>query len=255
MFVTDAEKCPRVRQEVIGVSELSFTALEERYCDVQRIDPAKIEQLLKYGSIGSCRDVVVDFLEDAGYFRSTSLLIQLYVAMDVYIIARSFTKSIGVSNKEFVELYGNIDDIGNKLTTPEDTVDFFTEMLEQCIRWRCACSRDKSNESIKRAAAYINANFMREELSLGSAAASVGLSATYFSALFKKEMGMNFSDYLSAVRIEKAKDMLCCTSKRISEIAYDVGYSDYRYFSQVFKKHTGLSPRKFQHSSNEDTDR
>ncbi|MBQ4165147.1 MAG: hypothetical protein IJD85_02380, partial [Oscillospiraceae bacterium] len=134
MFVTDAEKSLRPRQEVIGVSELGFTALEERYCDVQRIDPAKIEQLLKYGSIGSCRDVVVDFLEDAGYFRSTSLLIQLYVAMDVYIIARSFTKSIGVSNKEFVELYGNIDDIGNKLTTPENTVDFFTEMLEQCIR-------------------------------------------------------------------------------------------------------------------------
>ncbi len=237
------------------MSELGYAPIEERYCDVQRIEPAKLEQLLKYGSIGSCKDVLVDYLEDAGYFRSTSLMIQLYVAMDVYIIARSFTKSIGVSNMEFVELYGNIDNIESNLSTPEKTVDFFTGMLEQCIKWRCAYSNDRSNDMIKRAAAYINANYMREELSLGSTAASVGLSATYFSALFKKEMGTNFSDYLSAVRIEKAKDMLCCTSKRISEIAYDVGYSDYRYFSQVFKKHTGLSPRKFQHTSNEVSDR
>ena len=66
----------------------------------------------------------------------------------------------------------------------------------------------------------------------------------------KKESGENLSEYLTRVRIHHSKELLCCTSKLISEIAYDVGYRDYRYFSQIFKKHTGLTPRQFQSMAN-----
>lgn len=226
------------------------TAADVYYCDVQRIDTAKLEQQLRIGSVELCRAVLTDLLQQAGYFEVKSLLMQLYVAMDVYVTARSFTKTIGIRNEEFVALYGSIDDIESHMTTPEATVDFFTEMLEQCIRWRVAHSRESSSDAVRAAVEYINNNYMDDTLSLGATASSVNLSPTYFSALFKKETGKNFSDYLASVRIEKAKSLLCCTSKRISEISDAVGYSDYRYFGQIFKRMTGKTPREFQQERN-----
>ena len=80
---------------------------------------------------------------------------------------------------------------------------------------------------------------------------NVGLTPTYLSALFKKESGQNFTDYVTTLRITRAKELLCCTKKLISEIAYEVGFRDYRYFSQIFKKQTGMTPRQFQNSTNE----
>jgi two-component system response regulator YesN len=91
---------------------------------------------------------------------------------------------------------------------------------------------------------------MDGDLSLRAVAEAVGLSPSYFSAAFKREMKENFSDYLTKVRIRRAKELLCCTTKLIYEIAYDVGFRDYRYFSQIFKKQTGQTPRQFQNSTN-----
>ncbi|MBR2913306.1 MAG: helix-turn-helix domain-containing protein, partial [Oscillospiraceae bacterium] len=152
--------------------------------------------------------------------------------------------------EEFVERFGSIDDIETNFIDSEGAVNFFTEMLEQCIRWRAEFSRENRNETIRRTLKYIGESYMLEEVSLKSAAAAVNLSPTYLSALFKKEMEMNFSDYLAQVRIDKAKELLCRTSKLVSEISYEVGFSDYRYFGQIFKKYTGQTPREFRANSN-----
>ena len=91
---------------------------------------------------------------------------------------------------------------------------------------------------------------MDENISLRSVAEAVGLSPSYLSALFKREIGQNLSEYLTNVRIRRSKELLCCTSKMIYEIAYAVGFRDYRYFSQIFKKYTGQTPRQFQSTAN-----
>ncbi len=222
----------------------------ESYSDVQRVDTARIEQLLKSGSVDMCEETVKAFFDETGFFKIESLLMRLYVAMDLYILVRVFSKDLGVPYEEFVARFGSIDDIETNFIDSEGAVRFFTEMLEQCIRWRAEFSRENRNETIRKTLKYIDENYMQEEVSLKSAASAVSLSATYLSALFKKEMDMNFSDYLSHVRIEKAKELLCRTSKLVSEIAYEVGFSDYRYFGQIFKKYTGQTPREFRASSN-----
>lgn len=71
------------------------------------------------------------------------------------------------------------------------------------------------------------------------------IGQTYFSELFKKEFGINFKKYLTKVRMEKAKLYIIDDKYKISDIAARVGYDDPGYFSQVFKKHTGLTPREF----------
>ncbi|WP_041741769.1 helix-turn-helix domain-containing protein [Caldicellulosiruptor kronotskyensis] len=72
-----------------------------------------------------------------------------------------------------------------------------------------------------------------------------GISPNYFCKIFKEETGKSFVDFLNELRINKAKELLLSTNLKSYEVAEKVGFSDYKYFSMIFKKYTGLSPRKF----------
>jgi YesN/AraC family two-component response regulator len=84
-----------------------------------------------------------------------------------------------------------------------------------------------------------------EELSLSQVAKAVNTSTFYFCKLFKRVTGINFTDYLSRVRIEKAKNLLLNPSLRISEIAFEVGFQSLTHFNRVFKKIIGQSPTEY----------
>ena len=171
--------------------------------------------------------------------------------MDVYLAARNVAHEFGISSEEFAGSFGSIDDISAKMQTVEATADYLQGMIAQCIRWRIASVSENGNSVIRKAKEYIDNNYMDEDISLNKVAENVGLTPTYLSALFKKETKQNFTDYVTLLRITRAKELLCCTKKLISEIAFEVGFRDYRYFSQIFKKQTGMTPRQFQNSTNE----
>jgi AraC-like DNA-binding protein len=78
--------------------------------------------------------------------------------------------------------------------------------------------------------------------SLGQVARAVNTSTFYFCKMFKKATGLNFTEYLSRVRIEKAETLLLNPNLRVSEIAYDVGFQSLTHFNRVFRKVVGLSP-------------
>ena len=84
-----------------------------------------------------------------------------------------------------------------------------------------------------------------ENLSLGQVAKAVNTSTFYFCKMFKKITGVNFTDYVSRVRIEKAKDLLLNPNLRISEIAYEVGFQSLTHFNRVFKRILGQSPTEY----------
>jgi AraC-like DNA-binding protein/ligand-binding sensor protein len=97
---------------------------------------------------------------------------------------------------------------------------------------------------ITRAKEYIQQN-QAEDLSLGQVAKAVNTSTFYFCKLFKKVTGLNFTDYVSRVRIEKAKNLLLNPNLRVSEIAYEVGFQSLTHFNRVFKKVIGQSPTEY----------
>jgi two-component system response regulator YesN len=82
-------------------------------------------------------------------------------------------------------------------------------------------------------------------LTLKTMAEVIGFNHTYFSTLFKKESGISFLEYLSEVRVLKACDLLKETNKTIASICEEVGYSDLKHFTKVFKKHTELNPNEY----------
>ncbi|MGD1087023.1 MAG: helix-turn-helix domain-containing protein [Verrucomicrobiota bacterium] len=98
--------------------------------------------------------------------------------------------------------------------------------------------------AITRAKQFIQEN-QSADLSLGQVAKAVNTSTFYFCKMFKKATGLNFTDYVSRLRIEKAKNLLLNRNLRVSEIAYEVGFQSLTHFNRVFKKIMGQSPTEY----------
>lgn len=84
-----------------------------------------------------------------------------------------------------------------------------------------------------------------KELSLEKAAREAGLSPYYFSRLFKRETGDTFIDYVTKIRIEKAKQLVRDPKRSMKEVCFEVGYRDPAYFTRVFKKMVGCTPSQY----------
>jgi AraC-like DNA-binding protein/ligand-binding sensor protein len=106
--------------------------------------------------------------------------------------------------------------------------------------------RRQNSESpvIKRAREFILEN-QTEDLSLSQVAKAVNTSTFHFCKMFKKATGLNFTEYVSRVRVEKARNLLLNPNLRVSEIAYEVGFQSLTHFNRVFKKITGRSPTDY----------
>jgi two-component system response regulator YesN len=98
---------------------------------------------------------------------------------------------------------------------------------------------------IAKARSYIDTHYADPDISLSQVAAQVLLSPTYFSVVFGREAGETFIEYLTRVRIRKAIELLRTTSLTSSEIGYQIGYQNPRYFYSVFRKVVGQPPTEF----------
>lgn len=103
---------------------------------------------------------------------------------------------------------------------------------------------DGPNVAVVRAIKYIGEKF-DSDFSLDDVADAVGVSSGYLSRLFRKATGETFKSYVTRFRIQEAKRLLTGSTERVYEIARRTGYNDQHYFSEVFRKETGLSPREY----------
>ena len=108
----------------------------------------------------------------------------------------------------------------------------------------------RAQKGLIKAIEYIKKNFHQEDISLKKVATEVCLSQYYFSHIFKKELGMNFIEYLTRVRLEEAAKLLNNPGLNINQIAFAVGYQDPAYFSKLFKKHKKISPLNYRNNKN-----
>lgn len=110
-----------------------------------------------------------------------------------------------------------------------------------------AADEDEQESPIRQAVRYIH-SVLPGDITLQEVAAKVHLNPSYLSQLFKQQMKINFIDYVLEHRMEKAKQFLSQTTLRVSEIAERVGYSDLAYFSNAYKRITGMTPSEYRKS-------
>lgn len=167
-----------------------------------------------------------------------SVLYRYYLLMDLLVTAARLDSTDGEWEQAPQKIL-------RAAETCDGTLQYAAEALEKLIDRRAASGKVRYADEIKRAKEYIAGHFSDEGLSLHTVAAVVGFSPNHFSTVFSQETGETFVECLTRVRMEAAKEKLRDSDARMSDIAFDVGYHDPNYFSYIFKKQTGVSPREY----------
>ena len=154
-------------------------------------------------------------------------------------------ESLGYEVGDLVERCGDFQDMFPVLQTVHQTREYLTSVIGETVDLRENVPKYTNRILLKAARNYIDNNFGDEAMSLNTVADSVNLSPNYFSTIFSQEMGQTFIEYLTYVRMKKAKELLRSSSMKTSEIAFAVGYKDAHYFSYLFKKTQNCTPREF----------
>jgi AraC-like DNA-binding protein len=129
-------------------------------------------------------------------------------------------------------------------------LQFFADQLGALANQIVLLQKDAEPAQITRARELVEAQY-REDVSLAIMSRQVGMSTFYFCKKFKQATGANYTDYVSRVRTEKAKNLLLNLNRRVSEIAYEVGFQSLTQFNRVFKRIVGESPTEHrQHLQN-----
>lgn len=156
-------------------------------------------------------------------------------------LVQFFFEHIDVSDEEFAQIKKRLLENCQHCTTVGKLKNLLKSKLGQCLTAVRESAEAESAKPIRKAMQYIDEHYS-EKIALEDLADLVGLNEAYFSTLFKKETGINFSAYLVSVRMEKAKELLCSTNETIAAVGETIGYKDSRYFSQMFAKQVGIKP-------------
>ncbi|MCD7868716.1 MAG: helix-turn-helix transcriptional regulator, partial [Clostridiales bacterium] len=134
---------------------------------------------------------------------------------------------------------------GFQADSPEE---FWSLVMEICARMQDSIARERQNTTksfVTRAMEYVEAHYGDNNISIETVCKNLGVSAAYFSTVFKKETGKTFISYLTEYRMKQAADLLLTTDDKTYIIAEKVGYMDPNYFSYVFKKQYGIAPSRY----------
>lgn len=234
-------------QKPVGTKDMSLKSV-----DASKINRKLVEDFLKSGLEEETKNFVEEYFRNIGRENYESLMFCHYLIVDMNLCASHFLESIGIEPSLLPAQCRDVGEFADSLQSEEGMIAYVTKLFTETIRLRDNSSRNKYMELITAAQKIILENFQNNEFSMNQAAAMVNLSPGYFSTLFRQETGMSFVEYLTGIRLEKAKALLMCTNMRSSEIAYEVGYKDAHYFSYIFKKVCGCTPKEYRARKSED---
>jgi len=218
---------------------------------LQNINADIFHTRLKYAAKKDIDSIVAEYVAMVGNswgntseVNANPLLIY-FLFGEIIVSASKIVEALNGDIKEIVPFSLNHDSIQDIISSPEKFSEALKSLLTVLIEFRESHSGGRYQSVIVKAREYIDNNFNSEDISLYSTAAYVGISPNHLSTVFVQETGENFIDYLTRVRIERAKLLLKTTAMKSVDIAAETGFSDPHYFSYIFKKNTGLSPREF----------
>lgn len=213
--------------------------------DFGKIDRRIVKNFLSKGLLEEAPHFIEDYFSSLGIGNVESILFRQYITSDMYFGAVVFVEDLGYSADNIVNVFGDFKAISEVLPSLEKTKEYLKKMMREAITLRDKVSVKKYGSLIDDAKEYIEQNYDSEDISLNSVATHVNISPSHFSSIFSQEEGQTFIEYLTALRMNKAKELLMCSSLKSSEIGYSVGYKDPHYFSYLFKKTQNCTPREY----------
>lgn len=207
----------------------------------EQIDRAKMQEFLRTGDL----DEVVYFVDeffgklDGGAMKSR--IFRQYITMDAYFSIVDFLKGLGLQKDEIEAP----DQDGSILQDEKSAMDYIVRIMNKALVLREKKASSRYEDVVSEVIHYIEDNYAQEELSLNLLASHVNFSPNHLSMIFSQQTGQTLIRYLTDYRMNRAKELLRCSSKKSSVISMEVGYKDPHYFSYLFKKTQGMTPTQY----------
>ena len=232
-----------------GAWDRKIVGANEDDTPLQRLSEMELSPLyerLQYAPVSQIQKILMDYtaaLEPA--------LAEGYLRVAATLAARQLIEHVGGDVRQVLgddQLDGVLHRSG---------LEPVIELLRKAMQFRDARGGGMDESPVSLARAYISSHYSDPNLMLQDVAGEVHLSQSHFSTIFAQEAGITFTQYLTGLRIGKAKELLAGTDLRSSQIATEVGYNDPHYFSYLFKKTTGMTPSEWRklHTATDDPNR
>lgn len=209
--------------------------------NLEQIDRTKMQEFLRTGDL----DEVVYFVDeffgklDGGAMKSR--IFRQYITMDAYFSIVDFLKGLGLQKDEIEAP----DQDSSILQDEKSAMDYIVRILDKALVLREKKASSRYEDVVSEVIHYIENNYAQEELSLNLLASHVNFSPNHLSMIFSQQTGQTLIRYLTDYRMNRAKELLRCSSKKSSVISMEVGYKDPHYFSYLFKKTQGMTPTQY----------
>lgn len=213
--------------------------------DINKIDKTIVDSFLRTGSKSEAKHFLTDYFYNFGEKNTDSFLFCQYITLNAYFCCISLMEEMGHGFSVVTDKCGELQDIITRHPGIDAIIKYMVGVFEEVLEYRDKNSVNKYSNLLSVAKEYINENYASEDISLNSVAHKVNVSTSHFSTIFSQETGQNFIEYLTEVRMQKAKELLRCSSMKSSEVGYSVGYKDPHYFSFLFKKTQGFTPKEY----------
>ncbi|MBO9600381.1 MAG: response regulator [Cohnella sp.] len=220
-----------------GALDPSVVLDRQRYIEFLKIgSPADIGQMARALAEGLRK---VDWRNDLyGFYLLNDLTLEVFQA------AKSLYRNLDDAEATLASFQHNIGDVASW----EDASRYLAKLAELFWQWRNSAA-DRYVDMLEQAKTYIMRNYGQDRLSLQDVADHVCVSPSHLSKVFSQETGQTFIEFLTSARIRRAMVLLKTTNDKSYEIAHQVGYNDAHYFSNLFKKATGMTTKDFRKQS------
>ena len=209
-------------------------------------EEARMQELFRAIHVGDEEEIEKAARKEIEKLHKNAKTIGQYNLATMEIVSGYF-KFCSNNSLDFNEMSGNVPNLYQKVSQMDESaltswiIGMSLKISEQLKNARNSTSRRLVTEAQN----IVRERYMESEITLDDVCSALGVSNSYFSSIFKKEMGKSFISYLTDYRMDIAAEMILNTTEKSYTIAEKVGYLDANYFSYVFKKRFGMSPSKY----------
>jgi YesN/AraC family two-component response regulator len=201
------------------------------------------------GALSDCRailDETLAFFKD----KSSKPSVMHAFVFNIYLQLYKSVMKRGLTPDEFFsQSFFSRENLQFMMESVETAFERLLGVIESYAALSARTGEKDVSISIRTALAIMKDEYGNPDLGVDYVAGRVHLNENYFSKLFKKEMGISFVDYVTSIRLERAKELLCGSTMKIKDISGQVGFTNPNYFGIWFKENTGLTPSQFRNQS------
>ncbi len=234
------------RNRIMGTSDDAADAIDARTFQTSTVP---LYDRLRYANTPEVPALVREYLDALSPAAVESMLMINYVVVDVLLTASRIVNQCGGEAALVIPETEHVATILTEIRDASDIRKIATDVLTRALSYRDDHAPGRHSATVRKACQYIAENYAKPDIMLREVADHVALSNNHFCTVFSQEMGLTFIEYLTQLRMDRAKEYLKTTDFSSGDVAERVGYNDPHYFRYLFKKHVGMNPRDYRAST------